>query len=87
MVPGILFFPHLVEADVGVESHDEDGEQDVEFGVGSGVVEEDGRHAVFGESRVDENVADLILGLAGHPQSRHRQRLGVAKTELALLTA
>ena len=54
-----------MKADVGIESHDENGKKNVEFGIGTGVVEVNRRDAIFRESRVDQNVADLFAPL-GH---------------------
>lgn len=56
----------FVVGHVGVKTHDQNRQQDVQLVVRTGIIEVDGIDAVFREAGVCQDFPDLVLGLAGH---------------------
>ena len=77
----------VVSADIGVETHGEQGRHHVELGVGGVEVVLLGNKALLREAAVDQDVPQLCLGLPHDPQCGHVEALVVTEVHLGHLSA
>ena len=75
----------LVHADVGIGAHGHKGHHHVQLRVRTGKVEDLGCQALLGNSRTDEQIPQLVLGLPGRAHGWHVEPLVVAKVNLGVL--